>query len=261
MSNNFLSLPVLTEKPRSVGLTHVLDKGISLGSMESHLSSYAEFADVWKFGWGTAYVEKHLASKIGLLREHGITACLGGTLLEIAWSQGRVSECLNWAEQSGFTAVEVSRGVADMGMEEKWELIRTSAQSFRVFAETGYKSAERLLTPTQWHSEITGDLAAGAEYIVAEGRESGTVGVYDSHGTPQTEVIDAALLAAGLDRVLFEAPRKDQQAWFINTHGPEVNVGNVAPEDLLPLQTLRLGLRADTALVAVGIAQTSGVRT
>ena len=260
MSDNFLSLPVLPEKPRSTGLTHVLDKGITLGSMESHLESYAEFADVWKFGWGTAYVEKLLPSKIGLLREHGITACLGGTLLEIAWSQGRASECLDWAERAGFTAIEVSRGVADMSMEAKWELIRTSAQSFRVFAETGYKSAERLLTPTQWHLEITGDLVAGAEYIVAEGRESGTVGLYDSHGMPQTEVIDAALLAAGLDRVLFEAPRKDQQAWFINTHGPEVNMGNVAPEDLLPLQTLRLGLRADTALVALGIPLASGVR-
>jgi phosphosulfolactate synthase len=105
-----------------------------------------------------------------------------------------------------------------------------------------------------------GDLVAGAEYIVAEGRESGTVGLYDSHGMPQTEVIDAALLAAGLDRVLFEAPRKDQQAWFINTHGPEVNLGNVAPEDLLPLQTLRLGLRADTALVALSVTLSSGVR-
>ena len=120
MSDNFLSLPVLPEKPRSTGLTHVLDKGITLGSMESHLESYAEFADVWKLGWGTAYVEKLLPSKIGLLREYGITACLGGTLLEIAWSQGRASEYLDWAEQAGFTAIEVSRGVADMSMEAKW---------------------------------------------------------------------------------------------------------------------------------------------
>ncbi len=260
MINDFLSLPSLPEKPRSTGLTHVLDKGMTLGSMEGSLSSYAEFADVWKFGWGTAYVERLLASKIGLLREHGVTACLGGTLLEIALSQGRAGECLQWAERAGFTAIEVSRGTVDMSIEAKWELIRSSAQSFTVFAETGYKSAERLLTPAQWHLEIMGDLAAGADYIVAEGRESGTVGLYDSNGIPLTEVIDAVLQAAGLDRVLFEAPRKDQQAWFINTYGPEVNVGNVAPEDLLPLQTLRLGLRADTAMISLVAPLSSGAR-
>jgi phosphosulfolactate synthase len=135
-----------------------------------------------------------------------------------------------------------------MSTDEKQQLIAFAAERFTVFAETGYKSADRILLPAEWHQEITGDLGAGARFVVAEGRESGTVGVYDSNGTPQPDIIDAAIRGAGLARTFFEAPRKDQQAWFINMHGPEVNLGNVAPDDLLPLQTLRLGLRADTAL-------------
>ena len=135
-----------------------------------------------------------------------------------------------------------------MSTDEKQELIAVAAPRFTVFAETGYKSADRILLPSEWQVEIVGDLQAGARFVVAEGRESGTVGVYDAAGTPQPDIIDAAIRGAGLDRTFFEAPRKDQQAWFVNTHGPEVNLGNVAPDDLLPLQTLRLGLRADTAL-------------
>lgn len=229
-------------------MTHVLDKGIPVEVMADHLASHVDFVDVWKFGWGTAYAERHLERKISLLERYDVLACLGGTLLEIAWAQGKTEACLKWAESVGFAAVEVSRGTVRMNTEEKQELIAESAQHFVVFAETGYKSADRILLPSEWHHEIVGDLDAGAKFVVAEGRESGTVGVYDAAGTPQTDIIDAAIRAAGLSRTFFEAPREDQQAWFINVYGPEVNLGNIAPDDLLPLRTLRLGLRADTAL-------------
>lgn len=245
---DFLGLPDLPQKPRTRGMTHVLDKGIPVGAMADHLESHVDFVDVWKFGWGTAYAERHLAKKIDLLRSHGVTACLGGTLLEIAWVQGKSDACLDWALGVGFEGVEVSRGTVPMGTDEKQELIAVAAQRFTVFAETGYKSADRSMLAAEWHQEIMGDLDAGARFIVAEGRESGTVGVYDADGKPRIDIIDAAIRGAGLARTFFEAPRKDQQAWFINMHGPEVNLGNVAPDDLLPLQTLRLGLRADTAL-------------
>ncbi len=242
-------LPDLPRKPRTRGMTHVLDKGIPIGVMADYLASYVDFADVWKFGWGTAYVERDLVQKIELLRKHDVTACLGGTLLEIAWAQGKSEACLEWASGAGFGAVEVSRGTVSMSPDEKQELIAFAAKRFIVFAETGYKSADRILLPTEWEQEITGDLEAGALFVVAEGRESGTIGVYDSDGRPRPDIIDAAIRGAGLTRSFFEAPRKDQQAWFINVYGPEVNLGNVAPEDLLPLHTLRLGLRADTALM------------
>jgi phosphosulfolactate synthase len=248
MMPDFLRLPDLPGKPRTRGMTHVLDKGIPVGAMADHLASHVDYVDVWKFGWGTAYAEHHLEHKIGLLRSHDVIACLGGTLLEIAWAQGKADACLEWAESVGIEAVEVSRGTVPMSTDEKQELIASAAQRFTVFAETGYKSADRILLPAEWHLEIVGDVDAGARFVVAEGRESGTVGVYDADGTPQPDIIDAAIRAAGLSRTFFEAPRKDQQAWFVNTHGPDVNLGNVAPDDLLPLQTLRLGLRADTAL-------------
>jgi phosphosulfolactate synthase len=148
-----------------------------------------------------------------------------------------------------------------MGTDEKQELIAVAAERFTVFAETGYKSADRILLPAEWHQEITGDLEAGARFVVAEGRESGTVGVYDAEGTPRLDIIEAAIGAAGLARTIFEAPRKDQQAWFINMHGPEVNLGNVAPDDLLPLQTLRLGLRADTAPRDLAVQVSAGQPT
>lgn len=244
---DFLGLPDLPGRPRTRAMTHVLDKGIPVGAMADHLASHVDYVDVWKFGWGTAYAEHQLKRKIGLLKSHEVIACLGGTLLEIAWAQGKADACLDWAQSVGFEAVEVSRGTVPMSTDEKQDLIAGAARRFTVFAETGYKNADRILLPSEWHLEIVGDLEAGAKFVVAEGRESGTVGVYDAHGTPQPEIIDAAIHAAGLSRTFFEAPRKDQQAWFVNTHGADVNLGNVAPDDLLPLQTLRLGLRADTA--------------
>ncbi|MFM7211240.1 MAG: phosphosulfolactate synthase, partial [Actinomycetota bacterium] len=203
--------------------------------------------DIWKFGWGTSYVEPRLAEKMALLKAHGVQACIGGTLLEIAWAQHRVDECLEWAHSAGFEAVEVSRGVMPMSLDEKQSIIRRAAPGFTVFAETGYKTQERFLLPDEWRREFLEDLASGARYVVAEGRESGTIGVYDTDGQTQVDVVDAAVEAAGIERVIFEAPRKDQQAWFIDRHGPTVNLGNIGVFDLLALVTLRLGLRADTA--------------
>ncbi len=258
---DFLGLPELPLRPRTRGITHVLDKGIPVGAMADHLASHVDFVDIWKFGWGTAYAERHLAKKLELLREHEVTACLGGTLLEIAWAQGKADVCLDWAWSVGFAGVEVSRGIVPMGTDEKQELIAIAAERFTVFAETGYKSADRILLPAEWHQEITGDLEAGARFVVAEGRESGTVGVYDAEGKPRLDIIEAAISGAGLARTIFEAPRKDQQAWFINTHGPDVNLGNVAPDDLLPLQTLRLGLRADTATRDLAVQISAGQPT
>jgi phosphosulfolactate synthase len=235
-----------------VGLTHVLDKGLTPRASAALLGAAGEQVDVWKFGWGIAYVDRGLPDKIALLREHNVTACLGGTLLEIAWAQGRARECLAWAERVGFDAVEVSRGVAPMGLDDKRDLVKVAAETFTVLAETGIKDERVILSPDQWRDEIAQDLAAGATWVIAEGRESGTVGIYDHDGRPHPQIIQAAVQAAGLDRVLFEAPRKDQQAWLINRYGPDVNLANIAPDDVLALTTLRLGLRADTAALTIG---------
>lgn len=258
MTGTFLLLPPRPPKPRRTGLTHVLDKGLTVPAVAAILAAVGEEVDVWKFGWGSAYVDRGLDDKLALLREHGVTACVGGTLMEIAWYQGRVEAYLDWAGEHGLPAVEVSRGVVDMTIDDKRELIKLAAQSFVVFAETGMKDPRRMMSARRWREEITEDLEAGATWVVTEGRESGTVGVYDGAGSPRQDIVDAVVEAAGVDRVLFEAPRKDQQAWLVNRFGPEVNLANVAPDDLLPVATLRLGLRADTVALSTTLRSAEG---
>ena len=146
----FLSLPERSTKPRTVGLTHVLDKGLTVESARSALASAAPHMDVWKFGWGTAYLDTALPEKLELLKAHGIRSCLGGTLLEISWAQGKAQHCLDWAADVGFDSVEVSRGVAAMTLAEKHDLLRRAAQTFVVLSEVGSKDPEQVLTAQQW---------------------------------------------------------------------------------------------------------------
>lgn len=247
---SFLSLPERSAKPRTDGITHVLDKGRTLASIESTLAETAAHIDIWKFGWGTAYLDTRLVDKLALLDQAGIRACLGGTLLEIAWTQGRDQQCLDWAAAVGFDSVEVSRGIAPMSPNEKHELMDRAARQFVVLSEVGSKDPEKALTPQQWTEEVTGDLEAGARWVITEGRESGTVGIYRADGSVREDIVAAAVRGGGLDRLLFEAPRKDQQAWFIRAFGTQVNLANIAVDEALALETLRLGLRADTYDVA-----------
>lgn len=241
-----LDLPRRTAKPRAVGITHVLDKGLPARELEGVLESSGAYIDVWKFGWGTAYVDPGVEEKLATLARHGILGCVGGTLLEVAWSQRRVEEFLNWADALGFPCVEVSRGMAPMRPDEKYELIQTAARRFTVLSEVGAKDpGERMLCP-DWADEVVGDLAAGARWVLCEGRESGTVGIYHPDGKVREDVVTAVLEAGGVDRVVFEAPRKDQQAWLIRRYGPNVSLGNIAPAETLGVEALRLGLRADT---------------
>lgn len=252
MGPNFLRLPEHTAKPRTTGLTHVLDKGLPAPQTQALLDAVGEFVDIWKFGWGTAYLDRDLESKLALLASHNVQACLGGTLLEIAWSQGRVEECLRWAAGVGVPMVEVSRGVMPMPLADKAQLITRAAQSFTVLTEVGIKDPDQQLGLGEWKDEVGKDLDAGAWLVITEGRESGTVGTYDASGEVIEEIVDAVVGVAGHERILFEAPRRHQQTWCINRFGPNVNVGNVALEDIVNLETLRLGLRADTAVIASG---------
>lgn len=242
----FLHLPDRGSKPRVTGLTHVLDKGTSVSLAESVLATAAAYIDIWKFGWGTAYVDGGLPTKMSLLAGFDIRACLGGTLMEIAWAQHKDRQCLDWARDAGFASVEVSRGVVGMPVADKYDLIRRASEQFVVLAEVGSKDPRDDLTLDQWTTEVAGDLEAGASWVIIEGRESGTVGLYRADGSVREDVVAAVLRGGSLETVVFEAPRKDQQAWFIRQYGPEVNLANVALEEALGLETLRRGLRADT---------------
>jgi phosphosulfolactate synthase len=242
----FLDLPARAAKPRGNGITHVLDRGIPLGQSADLLAMTAPFADVWKLGWGISYLDPNLDAKLGLLAGHGVLASPGGTLLEIAWAQGRAAAFLDWARSCGFPCVEVSAGTVPMPAAAKQELIAEAARHFIVLAEVGPKDPGVLLTPQQWVQAASGDLDAGATWVLAEGRASGTVGIYDRAGAVREEVVAALVSVAGPGSIVFEAPREAQQAWFVRRFGPDVNLANVSPGDVLGLETLRLSLRADT---------------
>lgn len=242
----FLRLPTRTCKPRRTGITHVLDNGLPVSTVESLLGVCADHVDVWKLGWGTAYLDPGLADKIALLTGHGVQVCAGGTLLEVAWQQDAVGPFLDWAESMGFPCVEVSRGVADMPVDVKHALVAEAAERFSVLAEVGAKDPDALVDAEAWGGEAAGDRAAGARWIVTEGRESGTVGLFGADGSVRGDVVDAVVSAVGVACTLFEAPRKEQQAWLVRRFGANVNLGNVAPGDVLGVEALRLGLRADT---------------
>lgn len=242
----FLQLPSRSAPPRSTGITSVLDTGLSLERLSALPPSITRLVDVWKFGWGTAYLDPDVAAKVAVLRELGIKACAGGTLLEVAWQQGRAGQCLSWAEEIGLTCLEVSNGVVSMPAAEKHRLIAVAAERFEVLAEIGSKDPAVPVSAESWVDEAVGDLAAGARWIVTEGRESGTVGLFAPDGHVRTDVVEALVAAVDLHTLFFEAPIKSQQAWFIRRYGANVNLGNVPVDSLLGLEALRCGLRADT---------------
>ena len=242
----FLDLPPRADKPRAIGLTHVLDKGSPVSEVEALLSVAAGSIDLWKLGWGTAYLDPSVEEKLPLLARHDIRACVGGTLLEAAWLQDKASECLAWAAAIGFPCVEVSNGTVGMPLEEKHRLIREARERFVVLSEVGSKDPRVPVTADDWAAEAAADLEAGAAWVLTEGRESGTVGLYTSEGQVREDVLEAVTRVATPARLIFEAPQKSQQALLIRRFGPEVNLGNIRLDEVLGVEALRLGLRADT---------------
>lgn len=249
-SPDFLQLPERDRKPRRRGITHVLDKGLTPAAMQALLVQSAEFVDVIKIGWGIAYVDPTVSERAALCTAAGVTLCLGGTLLEVCEGQGRVQDLRRWALGVGITAVEVSDGLQALRPDRKQELVRSLSEDFIVFAETGAKDGHAPVVAADWVAEMAADLDAGAGWVVAEGRESGSVGLYHDDGSVRAELVEAIADRLPLDRVIFEAPSKAQQTWFIERFGAGVNLGNIAHDEILGLETLRLGLRADTALTA-----------
>lgn len=242
----FLTLPSRTAKPRRSGITHVLDKGLPVSEVRAVLGVCGDVVDVWKLGWGTAYLDPELEARLAVLDQHGVLGCAGGTLLEVAWQQDVVTGYLDWCADVGFPCVEVSRGVATMTPDDKRALVELAAERFIVLAEVGAKDPEAPVAADAWAAEAAADLASGATWIVTEGRESGTVGLFESDGSVRADVVDAVVAAVGVGTTVFEAPRKEQQAWLVRRFGADVNLANIAPADALGVEALRLGLRADT---------------
>jgi phosphosulfolactate synthase len=244
--DGFLDVPKRSPKPRTQGLTHVIDKGLNLRDIEGLFDTAGEYVDIVKLGWGTSYVTRNLEKKIALYRSFDTPVVCGGTLFEAVVARGKLDEYRSWLTENRLSHVEVSDGTIDLPREQKLELIAELAKDFVVMSEVGSKDAEVVYAPYQWVEWMKEELEAGSWKVITEGREGGTAGIYRPTGEMRTGLIDEIVHEIALADILFEAPTKASQAWFVSKFGPEVNLGNIPPEEVIPLETLRLGLRADT---------------
>jgi phosphosulfolactate synthase len=230
--------------PQHVGLTHVIDKGLGPRAWEDVLTVAGDHISIVKLGWGTAYVTSSLERKLAVLKEKPVV--IGGTFFEVVYAKDRLDDYKRWLTDLGLTHVEISDGTIDIPRERKLELIEEFARDFTVLSEVGSKDSSVEYTAAQWTTWLRDELAAGAWKVITEAREGGTAGIFDSSGGMRTELIGEIAMDVGPVNVVFEAPTKAAQAWFIKRFGPSVNLGNIPPDEVIPLETLRLGLRGDT---------------
>jgi phosphosulfolactate synthase len=224
----------------------VIDRGLSIAEVEGLLEVAGDCVDVVKLGWGTALVSANLKPKLERYAAHGIPVVLGGTLTELAIRQGRMEGLVDWLRELGLRHVEISDGTIALEPEHKRELIERLSGEFVVLGEAGNKDADFIMAPYVWVEQIERDLQAGAWKVIMEARESGNAGIYRADGEPRTGLIDEIAHAIDPERLIFEAPLRPQQVWLLKRFGTECNLGNIAPDDVLSLETLRLGLRSDT---------------
>lgn len=239
-------IPERVAKPRDSGLTMVMDKGLSLRQAEDTISASGQLIDVVKLGFGTSLIASDLEPKIKLYHEHGIDVYLGGTLFEAFLVRGQLDDYRKLLDKLGLKTLEVSDGSISLNHDTKCELIRDLARDYRVLSEVGSKEAGIIIHPNKWKSMMQNELEAGSWKVIAEARESGNVGIYRPNGSAHVSLINKILAAVPKDKILWEAPIKAQQVWFINLLGANVNLGNISPTDIIPLETLRLGVRGDT---------------
>ena len=242
-----LDLPARSPKPRQQGITHLMDRGLSIREIDDLMEVAGDAIDIVKLGFGTAAATENLEAKLERWRAHGVPVVLGGTLTEIAIREQRVDGLITWLRELGLEHVEVSDGTITLDPDDKCALVsRLAREGFTVLSEVGSKDDTKIMAPYRWVEQIQAELEAGAWKVICEGRETGTAGIARPDGELRQGLIDEIAHAVDPARIVFEAPRKDQQVWFIERFGPEVNLGNIAPEDVLSLETLRLGLRSDT---------------
>ncbi|MCA1764439.1 MAG: phosphosulfolactate synthase [Cryomorphaceae bacterium] len=239
-------IPERTERPRSNGLTMVMDKGLSLREAENFIDANSTLTDIIKLGFGTSYLTKDLKEKIKLYHENDMKVYLGGTLFEAFIARGMFDDFKKLLIKLGLETVEVSDGSMHLEHDQKLEYIRDLAKDFRVLSEVGSKEEGILIAPGKWVKMMDTELSAGSWKVIAEARESGNVGIYRPNGTAHVVLVNKILAKVKSEDILWEAPQKAQQVWFIKLIGANVNLGNIAPNDVIPLETLRIGLRGDT---------------
>ncbi len=241
-----LDIPIRSQKPRNEGLTCINDRGVGLGAWEDALQMAGEYVDVVKLGIGTAYVMQNLEEKVAFLQSRDVHVVLGGTLFETFWAQGQVDAYYHFVKGLGLQYVEVSSGSYPIPLDDKVAIVQRFAKEFHVMAEVGSKDDEKQMGITEQVAQAKALRQAGAGKVIMEGRASGLGGMYDREGKADDALIDAMTQALDIGDIIFEAPQEQQQIAFIRRFGPNVNLGNVPFEDILMLETERVGLRFDT---------------
>lgn len=239
-------IPERSVKPREKGVTMMMDKGLSLTEAKNFIEASGHLTDLVKFGFGTAYVTNDFQKKIDLYKEAGIRPYLGGTLFEAFYARGKFEDYLRLLDKYKLETAEISDGSIILNHDEKCELIARMAKNYRVLSEVGSKDAGIMISPGKWIKMMSTELQAGSWKVIAEGREAGNVGVFRPNGTAHTMLINRIIAKVAPESILWEAPQKNQQVWFIKLFGAEVNLGNIGPNEMIPLECLRLGLRGDT---------------
>jgi phosphosulfolactate synthase len=246
MNFNLTQIPERTKQPRQHGLTMVMDKGLSLRDAESFISVGAPHTDIVKLGFGTSFVTPNLRAKIELYQQHNIPVYFGGTLFEAFVIRNQFDDYIAMCKDYNINVIEVSDGSIEIPHSEKCGYIEKISKFAKVFSEVGSKDAAHIIPPYKWIELMSAELSAGASYVIAEAREAGNVGIYRGSGEVREGLVQEILTKIPAEKILWEAPQKAQQLYFLELIGCNVNLGNIAPSEIIPLEAMRIGLRGDT---------------
>jgi phosphosulfolactate synthase len=246
MNFNLTHIPERTAKPRADGLTMVMDKGLSFAEAENFISVGGPHTDMVKLGFGTSFVTPNLRQKIELYQKHGIPVYFGGTLFEAFIMRNMFDDFLALCKDYKIDLIEVSDGSIEIPHAEKCGYIEKVAKHAKVLSEVGSKDATHIIAPYKWIELMSAELSAGAAYVIAEAREAGNVGIYRGSGEVREGLVQEILTKIPAEKIIWEAPQKAQQLYFLELIGCNVNLGNIAPTEIIPLEAMRVGLRSDT---------------
>lgn len=253
MNYTLKNLPERAKKPRQTGYTMAMDKGLSVREAEDFMSIAAEHVDIVKLGWGTSFVTPKVQDKIKVYKDAGLPCYFGGTLFEAFIIRDQFDDYRRVLDKFGMAYAEVSDGSIDLEHDKKLEYISKLSQQVTVLSEVGSKDADKIIPPYKWIELMQSELDAGAWKVIGEAREGGNVGLFRSTGEVRSGLVQEILTKIPFEKIIWEAPQKAQQVWFIKLLGANVNLGNIAPNEVIPLETIRLGLRGDTFLHFLGL--------
>ena len=246
MNYTLTNIPERTQKPRQYGFTMVMDKGLSCRQTEDFLSVAGEHTDIVKLGWGTSFVTPNLTDKLKIYADANMPVYFGGTLFEAFIARNQFEDYRKVLDKYGMEFCEVSDGSIEMPHDEKLNYVSKLAEQVTVLSEVGSKDVDKIIPPYKWIELMQSELDAGAWKVIGEAREGGNVGLFRSTGEVRSGLVEEILTKIPFEKIIWEAPQKAQQVWFIKLLGTNVNLGNIAPQEAIPLETIRLGLRGDT---------------